>query len=655
MDTNFIVRGANKAFYAEEYIEALNLYQQAAKLLGPQLFKINVKLCEKKIKQIENKRLNNLFFILSVNKSLFLENQCNKYTTILGSNQFNFSREKQKTIAFKLWACIKDNNQIEFLKYFNESRQEEGALDLFFDDLVSVSFVFKEAQLKRETELVLDVASRIKQNVQILKQLYWAAFKVFDVKTAKETLIRIKEIDFSGKSNAWLISAKNKLDSISIGFEETSSLLSLRGNRAYSPQSNKIAYLLHNSLPYSSGGYATRAHGVAIGLQKSGFEMICITRPGYPFDIPGDHIGKEIQSVTEVDGIKYHRVFEPLRNSMPVAKYLLAAADAIKEFLIKEKVAIVLAASNHITAIPAGIAARELGLPYLYEVRGFWEITRLSREPGFENSHMYMNQVRYETLAAIHADRVFTLTNPMKEELVSRGVSVDKITLLPNSCNPNRFEPRSRDLDLSHKLKIPENVPVIGYIGSFVQYEGLENLAQACTQLLKKGIDFRLLLVGNENASGSGRGPITAEIIRLAEEEGLAEKLIMPGRVPYEQVESYYSLIDIAPFPRKPQPVTEMVSPMKPLEALAMEKAVVVSSVRALTEMIQDNETGLIFEKGNIKDLADKLENLIKNPDLRYRLGKAGRIWVEKERTWKKTTAIAAEIIKQIAYKSTHG
>jgi glycosyltransferase involved in cell wall biosynthesis len=236
----------------------------------------------------------------------------------------------------------------------------------------------------------------------------------------------------------------------------------------------------------------------------------------------------------------------------------------------------------------------------------------------------------------------------MLEELVKRGVPAQKITLLPNSCDPSRFTPRSRDIQLAQKLGIPDDVPVIGYIGSFVQYEGLENLAQACSYLIQRGIDFRLLLVGNENASGSERGPVTQEIQLIANESGLADKLIMPGRVPHELVEAYYSLIDIAPFPRKPQPVTEMVSPMKPLEALAMEKAVLVSSVRALTEMIIDHKTGLVFKKGDIEDLADKLQLLISDPILRLRLGKAGRKWVETERTWNKTAAIASDGIMQI-------
>jgi len=176
---------------------------------------------------------------------------------------------------------------------------------------------------------------------------------------------------------------------------------------------------------------------------------------------------------------------------------------------------------------------------------------------------------------------------------------------------------------------------VIGYVGTFVDYEGLEDLAAACALLKQQGVEFRLLLVGNENASGEDRGPITEQIRAVAANGGFTEWLMMPGRVPHEEVERFYSLIDIAPFPRKPWPVCEMVSPLKPLEALAMEKAVVVSSVRALTEMIHDQVSGLVFEKGDVASLAQTLERYIADPDLRRRTGQQGRRWVEEQRTWR--------------------
>lgn len=494
--------------------------------------------------------------------------------------------------------------------------------------------------------IVKGINNKVNVSEAELRDLYWDSVRRFDYKKAANALDKIEKLGAKRKSpQAWLDSSRERLNNLFGGFEEISNKLEAKNKRQYKAVSGRVAYVLHNSLPYSSGGYATRGHGMALGLKEKGYEVLCITRPGYPLDIPGDHVGKELATSDSIDGVTYERIFSPLRSDLASYNYMLAAAEKLKEYFIEKKVDIVIAASNHVTAVSAGVAAKELGLPFFYEVRGFWEITRVSREPEFEYKTQYSIQVKNETVAAKNADHVFTLTNPMREELIKRGVSKDKISLLPNSCDSTRFKPRSRDVKLALHLGIPDNVPVIGYIGSFVQYEGLDNLAQACAIILKRGIDFRLLLVGNENASGSEKGPITEEILRVAKEEGLASKLIMPGRIPHEQVEEYYSLIDIAPFPRKPQPVTEMVSPMKPLEALSMEKAVVVSSVRALTEMVVSDKTGLVFEKGDIYSLADKLELLIRDNALREKLGKAGREWVQDQRTWKKTITVAADVI----------
>jgi glycosyltransferase involved in cell wall biosynthesis/SAM-dependent methyltransferase len=411
---------------------------------------------------------------------------------------------------------------------------------------------------------------------------------------------------------------------------------------------DRVCYVLHNTLPYSSGGYATRSHGVATGIRDAGFDVVVLSRPGFPLDIKPELTEADVVPIDTVDGIQYVRTLAPLRAGLPVRAYILAAADALEARLREYRPSIVIAASNHVTALPALIAARRLGLPFIYEVRGLWEITRLSRDTAFGESPAFHVQRLLEAGVAELADHVFTLTEPMREELVERGVKYDRIDLLPNSCDPTRFEPVKRNEELAATLQIPAGVPVIGYIGTFVDYEGLEDLAAACGLLKQRGIEFRLLMVGNENASGQTRGPITEEIVRIAEEMGFSDWLIMTGRVPHELVEDYYSLVDVAPFPRKPLPVCEMVSPMKPLEALAMEKAVVVSSVRALVEMVQDGQTGLVFEKGSTESLAKILTRLIDSPDLRMQLGAEGRRWVERERTWSQVGRKAGSILSRI-------
>ena len=417
----------------------------------------------------------------------------------------------------------------------------------------------------------------------------------------------------------------------------------------FTPCPGKVCYMLHNSLPFSSGGYATRSHGILTALSGAGLDVIAITRPGFPLDTKPELKAGDIPDHDVIDGVCYERIFDPLRNSVPFFEYVPKSADAIEAVLRRHKPSLLMSASNYIVALPALIAARRAGIPFFYDVRGFWEVTRLSREKGYETSATYKVQSMIEARVANQSDRVFTLTEAMREELICRGVTLEKIQLMPNACDPERFIAMDRDGELTARLNIPPDSTVIGYIGTFVDYEGLVDLAVACGLLKTKGINFRLLLVGNENTSGNELGPISQALLEAATKAGYADWLIMPGRVPHEEVESYYSLIDIAPFPRKPWPVCEMVSPMKPLEAFAMEKAVVVSSVRALQEMVKHEETGLVFQKGNVRSLADVLERLVVNPKLRRNLGKNARKYVQKERTWAASTEILATYVKGIS------
>jgi len=499
-----------------------------------------------------------------------------------------------------------------------------------------------------ETEFqILKQAADLKETEGLLRALYWAAQRTLNLKDALGCIRKLHALygpsptkgqqtflDKLNRSAAFQLSVFDQLDA--------------KPAHGISGVPGRICYALHNSLPYASGGYATRAQGLALGLKKAGMEVIAITRPGFPTDAKPELQASQINVEEDVDGILYRRLLTPSRNGKSALEYLNASADALTELFREIRPSIVMAASNYQTAVPALIAARRLGLPFIYEIRGFWEITRVSRDPAFRQLPGYAVQELMEAEAATHADHVFTLTLPMKEEMVRRGVAADHMTLLPNSCEPERFSPRARDAVLCAKYDIPVEAAVIGYIGTFVQYEGLELLTAAAAKLRARGYVFRLLLVGNENVAGQDVGPITTEIHRIAREEGLEDWLIMPGRVPHEEVEAYYSLIDVAPFPRKSQPVTEMVSPMKPLEAFAMEKAVVASDVAALAEMIEDGVTGLLFKKDDVDSLCSVLAELIVNPQMRARIGGEARKWVEKNRTWSATAQIAVNKIQQV-------
>ena len=511
--------------------------------------------------------------------------------------------------------------------------------------LIEVSkYLGKNGNATARLELA-KVAVDIEKNDHSLRSLYWAAFNAAELKLAWESAKLIgdpPEGEETKTTKAFMKSVRKN-----VAFQL--SLLELvpsEGDPSYVGSFNKICYALHNSLPYSSGGYASRAHGVATGLKKAGFDVVIISRPGFPLDNKPDLQVQDVPVVESIDGVEYRRLLNPRHRGSKAVNYMTEAADAFEDMFRRVQPSVVVAASNYHTGLPALIAARRLGLPFYYEVRGFWEITRISREPDFYGTPAYKIQEIMEAEVSLLANSVFTLTGPMKEELMRRGVPGNRITLLPNSCHPERFVPRPRDTDLAKKLGIEPTVPVIGYIGTFVQYEGLDLLVEACSLLKNRGFEFRLLLVGSENVSDTSKGPIQTEVERIASKNQMEDWVILPGRVPHDEVEAYYSLIDIAPFPRKSQPVTEMVSPMKPLEAYAMEKAVVASNVAALKEMVIHDETGLLFEKDDINSLSEALERLVGDSVLRKRLGENGRKWVIRERNWNATVSSMIKVIE---------
>ena len=412
--------------------------------------------------------------------------------------------------------------------------------------------------------------------------------------------------------------------------------------------SKTVAYVLHNSLPYSRGGYATRAQGLALALNETSYSVHPITRPGFPCDtVPGSRLKKEI--VTEdYRGLNYTRISKPLRGSLPRDDYIAQSAHQLEQVFARLQVGLVIGASNHQTSLPALIAARRLGLPFVYEVRGFWEITRKSREPAFGDTNAYAKEVFMEAETARASDLVLTLTTAMKEELISRGVDGNRIHIAPNSVDTERFTVLPQDKALRLELGLEEGVPVIGFIGTFTSYEGLLVLIEAARELRDAGVSFSLMLVGNDNASGDELGPIFLAVSECVHNAGLSNNVVLTGRVAHEEVERYYSLCDILVYPRLSLPVTEMVSPIKPLEAMAMGKAIVVSDVAPLRELVQPGETGMVHVSGSSSSLARELRRLLEDDSLRTRISLGARKWVGTNRSWPTTAARLAVLLDDL-------
>jgi len=400
-----------------------------------------------------------------------------------------------------------------------------------------------------------------------------------------------------------------------------------------------VLYCLHQSVPHATNGYSTRSHGIAVGLKHAGWQVRATTRPGFPWDSGVTGLNRGYHEVN-LDGITYAAIAGWDLKRTPLDHYLAEAADHYLREAQTSDAEIIVAASNHITALPALMAARRLGLPFVYEVRGLWEVTQASTQPDWADSERYHLMRALEQQAAREADLIITLTQELADELASWGVPRQRIVLVPNAVDTQRFTPQAADREVAKQLQLPHGVPVIGYAGSAVACEGLDLLLQALALLKKQGEDFVFVLVGD----GAVMGTVQAQAKKL----GLEKHCRFPGRVPFDQVPRYLSCMDIMPVPRLSSPVTEVVSALKPLEAMAMGKAVVLSDVSPHKTMAGNNERAYLFAKDDAQALSHTLQQLMHDPAKRARIGQAAQAWVQAERSWNHVTSIYANALQTV-------
>jgi glycosyltransferase involved in cell wall biosynthesis len=411
--------------------------------------------------------------------------------------------------------------------------------------------------------------------------------------------------------------------------------------RRYLPRPDAVLSVLAQSMPHTSGGYATRTHGVLTGLAARGWDVRAVTRPGFPYDRWASGDRRVVDPVDVVDGITYQRILTQDRRypQFPLQAYIDRYTKSLEVIAREHRPAVIHASSFHVNGLAAQAVAAKLGVPFVYEMRGLEELMKISRDPGFVTSERHAFTESLETGIAQHADRVFVITNALRELMIERGVAADKLVVLPNGVHTDRFERRPRDPELAAELGVTDKI-VIGYAGGLVDYEGLDLLLRAVHELVVRRDDLHLVVVGD--------GPVEGRLHALSSELGLDRHVTFTGRVPHDDVARYLSLVDIAPFPRLPLPVCEAISPIKPFESMAMGKAVIVSSVAALTEIVDDGNTGLVFTKGSASDLARVIERYADDPELRSRMGEAARTWVRAERDWSHITGIVDDVYAEL-------
>ena len=394
----------------------------------------------------------------------------------------------------------------------------------------------------------------------------------------------------------------------------------------------RVLHVVDESLPLVSG-YAIRTKGITHAQMALGNAPVVLTGPTHQFRDPA-------AKNTIIDGVPYVRTPTPKRlyrsaiqRRWPVARELAIISlfrRSISRLLDSERFDVVHAHSPVLNGLAALQAARSRKIPFVYEIRAFWEDAAVDQGKTTTRSLRYFATRHLEKHILEKADAIVGIAGGILDDLRSRGVNADKLFHVPNGVDTEKFQPISRDAALSAKLRIGD-VPVLGFIGSLFGFEGVSWLVRAAAELHRRGARFKLLIVGHGE---------DADAVRKAIADQDADNYVLfVGKVPHAEIQNYYSLTDVMVYPRRSIRLTELVTPLKPLEAMAVGRAVLGSSVGGIRELVNDENTGLLFAPENVEDFCRQASRLISDADVRHRLAQKGREAVLKERTWTKNAA----------------
>ena len=380
----------------------------------------------------------------------------------------------------------------------------------------------------------------------------------------------------------------------------------------------RILHVLDHSLPAHSG-YTFRTRALMKAQQAKGWAVAGVTGVRHPIPGPAHEV---------VEGLNFHRtpaiaaVPSPLREWREIAA-LAARVDALVDAWQPD---LLHAHSPVLDALAAQRVAARRGLPLIYEIRAFWEDAAVGNGTGREGSARYHLTRQLETRAVRSADAVAVICDGLRRDLIARGIDPAKIIVSPNGVDLDLFgEPPPRDAALAGQLGL-DGASVIGFIGSFYDYEGIDDLIAAMPALIAAVPDAHLLLVGG--------GPMEGALRAQAEASPAAARIHFVGRVPHDQVERYYSITDILAYPRKAMRLTELVTPLKPLEAMAQGKLVAASDVGGHRELIQNGTTGTLFTPDDPASIAAALTALLSDRTAWSARRAAAREYVETHRNW---------------------
>lgn len=439
-------------------------------------------------------------------------------------------------------------------------------------------------------------------------------------------------IELAATSKAdWLKARANRAIELDRLAQEGFPLPPRQPRRATAAEARSIIYLVQADPAALSNGYTRRTHEIVTRLSAGGWQvqaLVAPTRLASPLPVT-------------FDGTVYNRLAGAASYGDGLVGYIEIYAAQIERIALATKASLIHAASTFLNGLAGALAAYRLGLPFIYEVRGLWELTRLTLTPEFEASLGFATQARLERDAAAAADRVLILGRELGEELMRRGAPADNLTLAPSGAHHAvPATPESRK-SARQALGLPATgtETVIGYIGSLASYEGLGTLVLAFTKVAEKLPDARLIIIGD----GAERGRLAG----LIERSGLSGRVLLPGAVRAEHARQAYAALDIAVYARERSRVTEVVPPLKHLEAAASGVAMVVSDIAPLATFANETGAALTVPAGDPAALAEALLRLSEDTALRSRLAKAGRAAAARQ-TWQQTADIIGGVYRDV-------
>lgn len=402
-----------------------------------------------------------------------------------------------------------------------------------------------------------------------------------------------------------------------------------------------VMHLLKESVPYHQNGFTMRSRYTLLSQEEAGLEPFVVTSLGFPRK---DGV-ESFPEVETIDGVPHHRL--DLGPGYPVKppfdQHLTDYAWLAAKVARRERPALIHASSGFRgfeTALVGRALREHIRRPLVYEVRSFFETTWSPDADRAERGEHYERRYATENRSMQAADVVITIAEAMRQDIAARGVPLERIHLMPNGVDPTAFEPQEADPELRRTYGL-EGKTVFGYVSNLDHpREGQEFLIEATARLLARGRDVACLIVGD----GLRRG----ELEEIARRSGAGQAVRFTGRVPHDQVRAHYALLDVFVVPRRNDRAARYVTPLKPFEAMAMGKPLLVADLPALVEIAAPGERGLSFPHEDAAGLAAALERYIDQPELRARFGAAGRDWVLAERTWTRNGARYREIYGEL-------